>query len=292
MKSLKRLFSAAPEGTAALFFIQIFCDARLRRPLLDAGPLRDEASAALGESGHDVDGRVWRLQLRPAPLRRLPGRPLPLEPESLRRGHGAAGHRLRVHCGRHGRAVLRRPRFLPHRQRPERHLHQYDADAALYPGGPAPRRSLPLELRRHERRLLRRVHRRRLLPGDRELCEPFHLRDARQLRRHHPRRAVVEDAGRPQHTAARGDVEAVPAAPARRHRHSPRSHPDRVVDAPAARHDGDADQGDLRRGRAHADLPHAPPPGSPRKAEHDGLPDSDDSARWLSGRCIRWHRAA
>src|SRR2546423_13773342 len=69
-------------------------DARLRRSLLDAGPLRDEASAAPGESGHYVDGRVRRVQLRAAPLRRLPGRPLPLEPESLRRGHGAAGHRL------------------------------------------------------------------------------------------------------------------------------------------------------------------------------------------------------
>ena len=51
----------------------------------------------------DVDGRVWRLQLRPAPLRRLPGRPLPLEPEPLRRRHGAAGHRLRLHRDRHAR---------------------------------------------------------------------------------------------------------------------------------------------------------------------------------------------
>ena len=52
--------------------------------------------------------------------------------------------------------------------------------------------------------------------------------------------------------------------------------PDRLVHAPADRRDRDADQGDLRRGRAHADLPHDPPPGSPRAAEHDGLPDSDD----------------
>ena len=64
---------------------------------------------------------------------------------------------------------------------------------------------------------------RRLLPGHRELLEPLHLRDARQLRRHHPRRAHVEDARRPQHHAARRDAEAVPAAPARRHRHSHRN---------------------------------------------------------------------
>src|SRR5438477_10568315 len=64
-------------------------DARLRRSLLDAGPLRDEASPAPGESGHHADGRVRRVQLRPAPLRRFPGRPLALEPESFRRGHGA-----------------------------------------------------------------------------------------------------------------------------------------------------------------------------------------------------------
>ena len=38
-------------------------------------------------------------------------------------------------------------------------------------------------------------------------------------------------------------------------------------------------KGDLRRGRADVDLPHAPPPGSTRAAEHDGLPDSDASAR-------------
>src|SRR6266487_5000909 len=50
-----------------------FLDARLRRPLLDPGPLRDEAPAARRERGYHVDGRVRRLQLRPAPLRRLPG---------------------------------------------------------------------------------------------------------------------------------------------------------------------------------------------------------------------------
>ena len=51
-----------------------------------------------------------------------------------------------------------------------------------------------------------------------ELLESLHLRDARQLRRHRPRPVQLEDADRPQHTAARRDAEAVPAAPARRHR--------------------------------------------------------------------------
>ena len=169
MTSLKRLFSAAPEGTAALFFIQIFATlgfAVLYSTLVLYATKHLHFSR---ERGHDVHGRVWRVQLRPAPLRRLPRRAVPVQPESVRRRHGAAGHRLRVHRGRHGRAVLRRPRLLPYRQRPERHLYQHDAHAALHPGRPAPRRSVPLELRRHERRLLRRLRGRRLLPGDREL---------------------------------------------------------------------------------------------------------------------------
>src|SRR5690349_16332376 len=49
-------------------------DARLRGSLFDAGSLRDQASRAAGESGHDLDGRVWRFQLWPAPFRRLSGR--------------------------------------------------------------------------------------------------------------------------------------------------------------------------------------------------------------------------
>ena len=65
------------------------------------------------------------------------------------------------------------------------------------PEDPAPRRSLPLELCRHECRLLRRVQRRRLFPGHRELLEPLHLCDAWQFRLHHPRAAHVEDARRP-----------------------------------------------------------------------------------------------
>ena len=182
MSSPKRFFSKAPEGAAVLFFIQIFATlgfAVLYSTLVLYATKHLELA---GESGHDVDGRVWRLQLRPAPLRRLPRRAFPFEPESLRRRHGAAGLRLRVHRDRHARDVLHRSRSFPHRQRAERHLHQHDADPALHSGRSAPRRSFPLELRRHERRLLRRVQRRRLFPGDRELLESLHLRDARQLR--------------------------------------------------------------------------------------------------------------
>ena len=89
----------------------------------------------------------------PAPLRRLLGRPFSFEPQTVCREHGGANDRLCMYRHRHTRAVLRRPRPLPYRQRPQRHLHQHDADAAIDPGGPAPRRSFPLELRRHERRL-------------------------------------------------------------------------------------------------------------------------------------------
>ena len=53
--------------------------------------------------------------------------------------------------------------------------------------------------------------------------------------RHRPRLVQLEDADRPQHAAARGDAKAVPAAPARRHRHSHRPRPRRLVHAPAAR---------------------------------------------------------
>jgi Major Facilitator Superfamily len=41
------------------------------------------------------------------------------------------------------------------------------------------------------------------------------------------------------------------------------------------RRHGNDHQSDLRRRRGDADLLHGPPPGSPRAAEHDGLPDSD-----------------
>ena len=96
MKFLKRLLLRGSGGNGRAVLHSDLRDARLRRPLLDAGPLRDEASASRRERGHHVDGRVRRLQLRPAPLRRLPGRPLPFEPQPVRRRHGAAGVRLRA----------------------------------------------------------------------------------------------------------------------------------------------------------------------------------------------------
>ena len=67
------------------------------------------------------------------------------------------------------------------------------------PDDVAARRGVPLELRRHERRLLRRLRGRRALPADRELHEPLHLRDHRKLRRDRPRRRLLEDARRPEH---------------------------------------------------------------------------------------------
>ena len=187
MKFLTRRFAKAPEGTAALFFIQIFSTLGFAVLYSTLVLYATKHLQSRRKDGHDVDGCVRRFQLRPAPVRRLPGRPFPFEPQSVCREHGGAGRRLRMHRDRHARVVLRRARPFPHRQRPQCHLHQHDAHAALYPGGSAPRRRFPLELRRHECRLLRRVQRRRLFPGDPELLEPLHLRHARQFRRHHPR---------------------------------------------------------------------------------------------------------
>src|SRR5262245_10841407 len=48
-----------------------------------------------------------------------------------------------------------------------------------------------------------------------------------------------------------------------------------MVYASAARRDRDDPQRNLGRGGAHVDLSHRPPPGSPRAAKHDGLPDSN-----------------
>src|ERR1041384_476608 len=84
----KRPVRRGSGGNGRIILHSDFFDAWVRRPLLDAGPLRDEASSAFGENGDGVDGRVWRLQLRAAPLRRLPGRPVPLEPKSFRRRDG------------------------------------------------------------------------------------------------------------------------------------------------------------------------------------------------------------
>ena len=97
MNFLKRRFSKAPEGTAALFFIQIFATLGFA-VLYSTLVLYATKHLHLGvKDGHHDDGRVRRVQLRPAPLRRLPGRALPLEPQPVRRRHGAAGPRLRLH---------------------------------------------------------------------------------------------------------------------------------------------------------------------------------------------------
>ena len=211
MKLLKRRFAAAPEGTAVLFFIQIFSTlgfAVLYSTLVLYATKHlhlatKEATALMGVFGAFNYG----LHLFGGYLggRFLSNRNLFVG--------GMALQVIGCACISTGtlRAVLRRSRAFPHRQRPQRHLHQHDADPALHSGGSAPRRRFPLELRRHERRLLRRVHRRRLLPGHRELLEPVHLRDARQLRGHRPRLLQLEDAGRSQYAAARSDAEAVSA---------------------------------------------------------------------------------
>ena len=62
---------------------------------------------------------------------------------------------------------LRGARALSDRQRAQRHVHQHDADAAVQAGRRPPRGRLPLELRRHERGLLRRLLGRRALPAHR-----------------------------------------------------------------------------------------------------------------------------
>ena len=258
MKFLTRRFAHAPEGTAALFFIQIFATLGFAVLYSTLVLYATEASASWRETGHHVDGCLRRIQLWPAPVRRIPGRPLPRTGICL-----SAAWRcrcsVRMHRDRHTSAVLHRPRTFSNGQWPQRHLHQHDAHAALYPGGSASGRRISVELRRHERRLLRRIQRRRPFPGHRELREPLHLRYGRQLRRHHPRLLQLENADRPQYVAARRDAEAVPAAPARWHRYSHRSRPRCVVHAPTARRNRDDHQGNLRRGSAHSNLPHGAP---------------------------------
>ena len=293
MTSLKRLFSAAPEGTAALFFIQIFATlgfAVLYSTLVLYATKHLQLSVKVATTLMGVFGAFnYGLHLFGG---YLGGRFL------SNRNLFVGGMALQViGCGciaaRHGRDVLCRPRPFPHRQRPQRHLHQHDAHAALHPGGSAPRRRLPLELRRHERRLLRRVQRRRSISRRPRAIESLHLRDARQLsspsssplftwKTLADRNTPLLDATPKQFRLRQLAGIAILIALV----------PGRVVHAPAARQDRDDNQGDLRRGRAHADLPHAPPPGSPRAAEHDGLPDSDDRLADVLVACTRWRRTA
>src|SRR3954447_17570020 len=81
------------------------CHARLRCSLLDARPVRYEASTSRREASHYVDGCVRRLQLWPAPLRRLSWRSFPVEPQFVCWRHGTPGVRLRLHRHGHARAV-------------------------------------------------------------------------------------------------------------------------------------------------------------------------------------------
>ena len=173
IKFLTRRFAKAPEGTAALFFIQIFATlgfAVLYSTLVLYATKHlhlgvKEATTLMGVFGAFNYG----LHLFGGYLggRFLSNRKLFVG--------GMALQVIGCACIATGTlaAILRRPRSLPHRQRPQRHLHQHDADAALHSGGSAPRRSFPLELRRHECRLLRRVQRRRLFPSHREYSSLF-----------------------------------------------------------------------------------------------------------------------
>ena len=60
MTFLKRLFANAPEGTAALFFIQIFSTLGFA-VLYSTLVLYATKHLHLGERGHHVDGCVRRL---------------------------------------------------------------------------------------------------------------------------------------------------------------------------------------------------------------------------------------
>src|SRR5262249_7481695 len=118
VKARKRLFARAPEGTAALFFIQIFATlgfAVLYSTLVlyATKHLRlgvKEATTLMGvfgafNYGLDLFGGY------------LGGRFL--SNRNLFVGSmGVTGDRLRVHRVRHARVALHRSRPLPHRQRP------------------------------------------------------------------------------------------------------------------------------------------------------------------------------
>ena len=189
MNSFKRRLSAIPEGTAVLFFIQIFATlgfAVLYSTLVLYSTKHLQLSVKAATAMMGVFGAFnYGLHLFGG---YLGGRFL------CNRNLFVGGMGLQVigcACIATGTLALFycRPGALPDRQRSQCHLHQHDADPALHLGRPAPRGSFPLELRRHERRLLHRVHRRRLLPRHPELFESLHFRHARKLRRHYPRLA-------------------------------------------------------------------------------------------------------
>ena len=125
------------------------------------------------------------------------------------------------------------PGAVPHRQRPQRHLHQHDADAALRAGRPAPRKRVLLELRRHEHGVLHRLRGRGSLPADRELLAAVPVRDRRQLPRHRARALQLEDAGGQEHAAAGRHATAIQGEVRRGHRHPDRARAHRLVHAAA-----------------------------------------------------------
>jgi hypothetical protein len=90
MQFLKRRFAAAPEGTAALFFIQIFATlgfAVLYSTLVLYATKHLQLSVKAATTLMGVFGAFnYGLHL----FGGLPRAALPFEPQSVRRGHGAA----------------------------------------------------------------------------------------------------------------------------------------------------------------------------------------------------------
>ncbi len=245
---------------------------RLRGAVFDARALLDAAPALHRPGRGRHHGRVRRLQLRPAPVRRLPGRPVPQQPEPVRRRHGAAGARLRPdRPGHRGHDVLGAG-VLPDRQRPERHLHQHDADAALQARGRAAGERIPLELRRHEHRLLHRLRRGRPLPADRELRAPVLLRHHRQLPGHRGGAPELEVGRGPGHAAADGHPDPVPAADAGRPGHPRRRAAGGLDPAAAYLPDGGHHEAGERGGGPDPGLPDGDPPRPARAQQHVGVP--------------------
>ena len=134
MPDLRSRLKAIPEGTAALFFIQIFATlgfAVLYSTLVLYATKHLHFAAKDATTIMGVFGAFnYGLHLFGGYLggRFLSNRNLFVG--------GMVLQVLGCACiaGRHGRAALPGPRALPHRQRPQRHLHQHDAHAALHAG--------------------------------------------------------------------------------------------------------------------------------------------------------------
>ena len=203
VKSFKRLFSAAPEGTAALFFIQIFATlgfAVLYSTLVLYATKHLQLSVKVATTLMGVFGAFnYGLHLFGGYLgvRFLSNRNLFVGGMALQViGCGCiavgslalfyvglafflTGSGLNVTCIN----MMLTQRFTPEDPRREgAFLWNYAGmNVGFFVGFTVAR----------------------LLPGDRKLCEPFHLRDARQLRRHHPCAVELEYADRPEHRGGR-----------------------------------------------------------------------------------------